>query len=819
MLQLKLFGYLEVNDDARPLVRRLTPRARRLLAYLLLPRQISLSRENIAFTLWPDNSEQAALGILRRALNDLRTILPSSGEGGWFIAAGGEVRWNLAAPYWLDIEVYERLIQQATSAALHEAIALYTGDLLLGFDDDWVLVERERLRQFQLNTLRQLVAHQRALGDYGAALALARQALALDPLAEAVFRDVIALHYQVGDRAAALAEYARLRTMLRDELGVEPMAETQALLAAIIQGTPLPVPPSSASDLVLVSPARPTLPRLIGREAEMSELNELWENARVGHGRIVIVSGEAGVGKTLVAFSLADDAAQQGGLALVGHCYEFESTLPYQAIVEMLRSAANVLRHTDLLSTHRVMLARLVPEVVGVTSPPAGEPGISSDELRIQLFEAILQAFLALAHHQPLLLFFEDAHWAVESTLDWLTYIAPRLDASRLLVVITYRTGEVGAQHALARLEQRFAREGIVSVLPLERLSREANRDLVAHLSGLGVEQVVPLADRLYAGTAGNPLFLRELVRGLIEAGQIKLDQGQWRGAFIEAESDVAALIPKSLRATITARVERLTEIARMFIRAAAVAGRVFDYEIVRHVGDWPEELALGALEDLLARGFVRSPQGEATNGFAFAHHLVQEAIYADLTTPRRAYLHRRLAEAIQALRPNDFESLAYHYAHAGEQDRARSYYVQAGNRARELLAMNDTAMHYRAALAYWPEFDRIGRAEILYKLGYCQWVIFDTQGALESFTTARALHEALGDWVKSGEMERQIGRMYWELGDRQAVWPHFHRALAILEQGPETVELAGHSVRFHKCTCSLRNMMTPSPGANAPWH
>ncbi|MBI1882089.1 MAG: hypothetical protein HYR94_28270, partial [Chloroflexi bacterium] len=195
----------------------------------------------------------------------------------------------------------------------------------------------------------------------------------------------------------------------------------------------------------------------------------------------------------------------------------------------------------------------------------------------------------------------------------------------------------------------------------------------------------------------GSPFFLEEIVRGLIEAGQIFAGWRRWVGAFVEAAPGAMVSLPESLRETIRARLERLTEIARTFLRVAAVAGRVFEYELVRHAEGWADELALGALEELLARGFVR--EGEGKGGFAFAHHLVQEAIYADLTTPRRAYRHRRLAEAIQALHPDDFEALAHHFIAAGERNTAIEYSRRAAQRAEALYAYEEAVQHLRTAL------------------------------------------------------------------------------------------------------------------------
>ncbi|MGH9174466.1 MAG: ATP-binding protein, partial [Vicinamibacterales bacterium] len=531
----------------------------------------------------------------------------------------------------------------------------------------------------------------------------------------------------------------QLDTLLDSELGVEPMAESRALRAAILRGGPLPAESGPLADVAASLTVKSAMPALIGRDVETEMLGELWQRAEAGHGRVVTVSGDAGVGKSRLARGLADDVLTRGGLPLVGHCYEFEQALPYQAIVEMLRTAAHLLRHSDLAPAHRSALTRLVPDVLGAFGDPSGAS--SPDELRAQVFEALLQAFLALARSQPLLLVVEDVHWAAESTLDWLTYVAPRLAAARLLVVITHRTDEVESERPLARLHRRLARTTGVATLHLTPLSAVAHRELVTRLSGLPADVAAPLADRLFAETAGNPFFLHEIVRGLVETGRITVHDGQWDGAFVDAASSAAAPLPDTVRELITARVERLGPESRTFVQVAAVAGRVFQYGIVQRSTGWTDEPALHALEDVLARGFV--VQRDLQEDFAFAHHLIQEVIYAGMTLPRRVYWHRRLTEAIQALRPDDVEALAHHFSRAGDDERARVYYVQAGDRAQQLAALDDAARLYRSALNRWPDSDPAGRADLLYKRGQCQWVLGELHAALESLDLSRALFES----------------------------------------------------------------------------
>lgn len=713
------------------------PRAQRLLAYLLLHRNGAFFRRNLAFTLWPDTSEEESLGILRRALSDLRASLPGGED--YLKITREKIGWNSNASFWLDIEEFDKQIQRNEHGSLLNAVNLYSGELLREMDEDWIQPERERYRQMQFNALRQLTAHHQARQDYAAAMDFTRRALFLEPFSESVYQDRMRLHFLAGDRAAALAEYERLQSMLENELGVEPMEDTRALADAIMRGESVSLKSSQPSAVSIP-------PRLVGREAETNKLLGLWDEAKQTHGSLAIISGEAGIGKSHLIRTVAHQVAQLGGLPLIGYCYEFENTLPYQPIVDALRSVSASLQGLNLSNVHRAALARLLPDIFD--SNEAAKFQLTPEELRVQLFEALLQAFILLSKTQPILLLLEDMHWASEIVLDWFTFIAPRISDNRFLILATYRTDEVAAQHALPRLVRRFEREGVVTSITLERLSREANREWVAHLSGLDAGDADEVADRLFTETGGNPFFLGEIVQGMLETGQIQLENGKWAGSFVRRGGDADVPLPDSLRATILARTGRLSEMALSFLQAAATAGRTFHYDIVSQAGGWNQETSLNALEELRARGFIR--ESDVRYMFVFAHHLLCEAIYADLTSPRRAFWHLNLAKSIQARQPEDSAALAHHFVAAGEKEMGIEYSRKAAQRAEALYAYEEASRYLRIALDLMAGKDDRGiRIALLESLGDNDRLALQSLEAISAYQSALELIQAGGDTDK----------------------------------------------------------------------
>ncbi len=342
-LRICLFQSLRVYVGAGLLTDFRHPRQQvlALLAYLLLHRSQPIPRARLAFLLWPDVSETDALTNLRRALHALKRALPTPPDPlrDYVQADRQFVAWNLDSDYWLDVQEFETLLTHGTPPALEQAVTLYTGNLLEEFYDDWVLSERERLRVRYIDALNRLIAHQRAQRQFTQAIATARQLLAHDPLHEKSHQQLMALLYLTGDLSSALRQYDKCCEALRQELEVEPLAETRALQGRILRGEPLDEPSDarSTSGSTTTLSLRPhpgpagIMPPLVGRETENAWLGQRWNAAEAGQGSVTLVQGEAGVGKTRLVFELVEQT-QGRAFVLAGGAHASEWLLPYPTI-------------------------------------------------------------------------------------------------------------------------------------------------------------------------------------------------------------------------------------------------------------------------------------------------------------------------------------------------------------------------------------------------------------------------------------------------------------------------------------------------------
>ena len=391
----------------------------------------------------------------------------------------------------------------------------------------------------------------------------------------------------------------------------------------------------------------------------------------------MFVTGEAGIGKSRLVSELGEWVRQRGGWAVRAGCYEYERALPHGPLADLLRAtlACTGTETLEALPPWQVEeLARLAPDQIPHL-PPVTDTSVPTSQRQARLFNALTLFLTDLAKRNPLLLILEDLHWAHDSTLAWLHYLARRLPQTPVLALATYRREEIGAQHPLHGLALRLEREGMASRLELPRLSREA-------LSVWMVGADDALVERVYQQTEGNPFFTLETLRALFEAGRIRLSDGRW----VETTMSGALPIPASVRQVVRERLDRLSPPTRRMVEVAAVIGRSFDFEVAEQAWGRGEEATLEALDELLHRRLLREEAGPVDRDYAFDHHLVREVIYRELHHRRRQRLHRQVGEAMERLygaRPETAAELAYHFEQAQEAEKALSWLVEAGEQAR----------------------------------------------------------------------------------------------------------------------------------------
>lgn len=645
---------------------------------------------------------------------------------------------------------------------LREAVELYRGDFLDGFYDDWILNERYRLETLFSEALARLMASHEAREEHDAALAAALRLLDHDPLREDAHRAAMRAYCRLGQRNAALAQYRRCREIMVEELGAEPMAETNELFRDIVEERfeigrlPVVIPiaeperlpvPSGRSPLDMIAPSK-----LVGRAQEMALLHDCWRGAQAGHGGLVLISGEAGVGKTRLVEEFANRLRWRGTRVLWGRCYEFERTLPYQPVAEAMRTVLPTLTGGELVDLPDWTLgqvARLVPEVLE-RYPETESP---LDQERARLFEGVAHFLTRLSSQEALLLVLEDLHWASESTLELLHYLARYLADHPVLLVGTFRSEEIGLQHPLLTLRRRLTREGLARPLRLPHLSPAAVETMVVEMSGVG-DAAVPLARRLYAETEGNPFFLMEITKALFETGAIRLEQGAWRGDFAQISKGEIPL-PAGVSEAIQARVHRLKDDAQEAVRVAAVLGREFDFDLLNAVWGRGEEDTLQAVDALLRHRLIDEGTGAVGRDYSFTHHKIQEALYAGISRQRRQRAHGLVGKTMEALYGAETEAmaseLAFHFEQGQQLDKtltekATKYLLSAGDQARLAYAHEEAIDHYqraRALLLEQGEHERAART--LMTLGLTYHSSFDFRRARQAYKRGFALWQQAG--------------------------------------------------------------------------
>ncbi len=779
--RVQLCGRLSVEVDGVQLAQQLRGKqVPLLLAYLVLGRDRHVGRDELIGALWPDQAPRSQDAALRTLLSRLRSAL-----GAGALVGRDELILDLPPPVWIDFEAaaaevarsheaLERGDARSAWALAQVPLNIASRGLLPGSQASWLEPRRRELEDIRLQALE--VIGRAGLIVGGGQLAsvqrAGRELVETEPYRESGYILLMEALGAEGNVAEGLRVFERLRTLLRDELGMTPSPDAIAahdrLLRPEIHGrlveSGAPGGRGSGLDMPAELLARAAAP-MVGRRRELEALSGLWALAVAGARdsqdhteRMVLLIGDPGIGKTRLAAELARTAHDGGARVLAGRSPR-ETLVPYQPFVEALRHYLLNAPLSELRTSAReygAELARLVPELrrraPDLPAPLAGEP----ETERYRLFEAVVGLLSALCASAPVLLVLDDLQWADRPTLLLLRHLARAADPARLLIIGSYRNTEADVNGFSATLAD-FRRERLVRQIDVGGLAEPETAELVRMRTGGTPSRAFCRA--LHEETEGNPFFIEEIIRHLTEAG---VDYERASAAALRRVG-----LPDGVKDVISMRLARLDAQAIEWLRVAAVIGRDFGPSLVERVVALEEEECLQALEAALAAGLViESPSRPGS--YSFSHGLIRETLYEGMSAPRRARTHRRVGEALErAGADRHLAALALHFARAGgsqDAEKAISYASRAGEQATAMLAHEEAADLYARALEVLGAFQPNAlarRCELLLALGEARVRAGERPEAWAVFREAATLARRLGDGASLARAAIGAARRY----------------------------------------------------------
>lgn len=731
-LRLAWLGTPLVSYADQPVTFR-TRKALALLIYLTTAAGLH-SREKLTALFWPESDTARGRGMLRTSLAHLREIMDTF-ETAYLLVEPQALGFDFERDFELDLHTLQAaydLIQQQTGPAerervigqLQTAAGRYRGDFLAGFSladtpdfDDWVSLQREVWHN-RLNLIFDRLSQlQFEAGDLPAGIETAARWKAHDPWGEIASQRLMQLHFADGNRSAALQVYEAYRQMLAVEFGANPAPDIETLAARIRASAPLRRP----RERTLLAPT-PLDIRFVGRAEEFNRLMTAYHIASHGQTQIVILAGEAGIGKTRLASEFLQWATAQGAEVLSGRAFETGGELPYQPLAQLLRQRLDQEQTpTDLLSeTWLAELSRLLPELRD-RYPDLPQPQPDEGTARGRLLEAITRLGRALAERAPLLLFIDDIQWADTASLDALFYAASSWAAhkSPVLALLCLRDTDLVAKTEVQQWLTRFKAKLGVAQIALAPLTGDDILALIASLEAGPVAGDPPLgangepemsspkfkdfAQTLLTETGGQPLYLVETLKTLLEqkvllpyhpaqgSRQLKWRTltGETRGRF-----PLPRVIPPGIREAILDRLSRLTPAAAAMLTAAAVLGQAASFRQLAEMSGIDDMAGVAGLEELVAKRLLLDTD-QANQSYLIAHDKIRDVVYAETGAARKQVLHRRAVTALQGTAP---ARLAYHALAANMVREAFDYSLAAGDAALDLFAAKEAIAHYETA-------------------------------------------------------------------------------------------------------------------------
>ncbi len=702
-MEVGILGTLEVTDEGGRRLDLGAPRQRAVFAILVVYLNQVVSIDRLVDELWGESPPSAATASLQAYVSNLRRVLEPGRKPRTPAAVlvteppGYALR---VPPDRLDAVRFERLAAEgraalvagdaaAAVAVLGAALELWRGEALADFAyQPFALPEAARLNELRVCAEEDRLEGRLVIGDHASACATIEALVSVHPLRERLRALQIQALYLSGRQAEALRAYEDTRRLLAEELGLHPGPELQGLQRQVLEHDPVlgvitasarPRPTPALADRV---PAR-QVARFVGRDTALAVLRQALDRALAGETQLVLVEGEPGIGKTRLATEFASRVAPSGLVVSWGRCHDDEGAPPLWPWVQVLRSIG--VPDAGAPGHLRTVLSALLPELGRPTNA-----NLDAEIERFRLYDAVREVIERQAAARPTMLVLDDLQWADLSSLRLLRFLGVELHQAPVLVVVTFRDAEEFMTAPLFDTLAELQRRTDIERVKLTGLGVDDVTDFIRSSTEIDDDDIAGTAIEVHRRTNGNPFFVTELVRLL---------ESERRFGSVAPAGDVPAAVGDVIRQ----RLRRLPDELQTVLGVAALVGRVFDVDVVARACGLDVDRTIEILEAALATRLVVA---EGPEQYRFAHAIVTETLYGDLSPARQARLHGRVGEATETAYTADLEphytALAHHYGRApivyGQ--RALKFAQLAGHQSTRTLAYDEAVVHWRAALA-----------------------------------------------------------------------------------------------------------------------
>jgi len=799
-LRILLLGTPAIYLDEEPV--QIQRRIQRTLLFYLASRGDPVSRGELIDLFYPAESEEDARRHLREALSKLRADLPDPGV---LIAGQDRVGLDLQKVY-VDALEFRQLVSQvgrtpwqfppatpipaAVYQTLYKAIRLWrTPRFLAGVNlpsteglDDWLSRTSQDLEDLRGQILQRLADHATAAGDLEAALNWLRSAIECDEFNENLQYRILNILANLGRRSEAIKYYATLQNLFRSELGMSPPASIQTLFQKIQKESSVRLPTDRPGWPVSLSMQVP----FVGRQRALNDLRIAFHR-----GGLVVVFGEAGAGKSRLIQELFLSIEPAPRL-LLAPSHPLENSLPFQPIIELLRHSVRIEDWLNLSPVWVSQISVLLPELLIMRPevPPLHQ--MAPEQARALLFEALRHLFTLLAQNQPLLVFLDDAQWADEATLATLFYLVERsFFNERGLLVIAARPEEPNPY--LDSLLASSHTSTVFLQVNLEQLTEAEITDLTRY--ALGQTPSPEFVHRLAQDTGGNPLFLLETLRAILELSL---------GPDLSKAPETLPLA-SSIHALVRGRLRSLNSQARQALITAAIVGNEFNPLVIEKAGRMDADQVVQALDELERARLIRPSRTASTAAeplYYFIHDKIREVLELELSPARNRLYHLRVAEALEqtlgAQAAQQASVLARHYEAGGNIQSAYQYWIQAGQRARQLFSLAEAYAAFRRAENLLQHLGNNLPDPLLYSL-YASWgelafEVNDQETVSRTYTTLLHLGEQRQSLLVIGTALSGLGSLAMARERFSEGLLYLDQALPYLERSADHFEhIQGH--------------------------